>query len=752
MQITVKRLDLAGSGRPSELTLDQVETSWTVKRLKKRIEQADGPPAVNQRLVFTVADGTRKELRNHRELSSYGIGLESVLELTRTAGRGLASAAGACGGLGLELAALCSVDGGVQRRWRQLAEEVQDFQHEKDDLVERNSTGSTVSPDDKFPLNVGGVMFEGSRRILCAVEDSHLAELFSGRWEDKILTDSTGAKFVDAEPQVFGPIMTMLERRVAHPDEEPSMPLVPEELQSQLEHYLVHFGLGHLFPQLGAQRGLVDAPARQARTPSAEPEPAAAAAAAGVEEGLPPEEVEVEEEDLTQVQLIAEGEQLVLAAGTIDHIVSAEFGRWDGESEAFVASASIDVTRFLGREVDDEGGLSIRVSCQSFGRPDPSPGGEGKHLRVCFVPCDAWERGGTARFEELQQRLREKFQAERMALRCAIRQLREAQLDLQEEKQWVRPYTEGETVEMQVGLGGVLRPLCTKRSTLTQGPAGEELPTHKMALDFAARTKAAPVGARGGARREEVVALKQQVQRALNAGQFADVARLAQELKQLEEGGKPASLRIEEDAWSFCRAVDQLRAVAIARGPTSREAMPPAVVVPPHAQEFFGPLVQQYFAGLEGWFVEGGGGGLVRGPATPPLEALRAVQSLGGHSDYVRALAWDSGSRTLFSASDDESVKVWREADGSFAEAQSLGGYSGWVYALAWDSGSRTLFSGSDDSSVKVWREADGSFAEAQSLGGHSSPVYALAWDPGSHTLFSGSYDNSVKVWRDVAS
>ena len=88
------------------------------------------------------------------------------------------------------------------------------------------------------------------------------------------------------------------------------------------------------------------------------------------------------------------------------------------------------------------------------------------------------------------------------------------------------------------------------------------------------------------------------------------------------------------------------------------------------------------------------------------MEALRAVQTLGGHSDYVQALAWDSGSRTLFSGSDDKSVKVWREADGSFVEAQSLGGHSGSVRALAWDSGSHTLFSGSGDDSVKVWREA----------------------------------------------
>eukprot|EP01046_Picozoa_sp_COSAG06_P011138 COSAG06_NODE_628_length_13649_cov_20.848930_3_plen_225_part_00 len=49
-----------------------------------------------------------------------------------------------------------------------------------------------------------------------------------------------------------------------------------------------------------------------------------------------------------------------------------------------------------------------------------------------------------------------------------------------------------------------------------------------------------------------------------------------------------------------------------------------------------------------------------------PLGALRAVQTL--HSGSVMALAWDSGSRTLFSGSMDQSVKVWREADGSFAD------------------------------------------------------------------------------------
>ena len=244
MQITVKRLDLAGTGRPSEMTLDHVETSWTVKRLKKRIEQADGPPALRQRLVFAGDGGKRTQLRNHRELRSYGIGLEAVVELTLApGGRDPASAAGASGALGLELSALCAVDEGLQRRWRQLAEEVQDLQHEKDDLVESNSSGS-VSLDDKFPLNVGGVMFEGSRRTLCAVEGSQLAKLFSGRWEDKILTDSTGAKLLDAEPECFEKIMTVLERYVSHPEEEPKMPAVPEELQSQLEHYLIHFGLG----------------------------------------------------------------------------------------------------------------------------------------------------------------------------------------------------------------------------------------------------------------------------------------------------------------------------------------------------------------------------------------------------------------------------------------------------------------------------------------------------------------------------
>eukprot|EP01043_Picozoa_sp_COSAG02_P093146 COSAG02_NODE_29688_length_565_cov_0.652361_2_plen_123_part_01 len=81
------------------------------------------------------------------------------------------------------------------------------------------------------------------------------------------------------------------------------------------------------------------------------------------------------------------------------------------------------------------------------------------------------------------KRIQEQWEAEREALRKAIHFLREEELDFRDEVGWVRPYITGEVVELQVGLGGELQSVCTKRSTLLLCPLGGK-PTHRLAVEF----------------------------------------------------------------------------------------------------------------------------------------------------------------------------------------------------------------------------------------------------------------------------
>ena len=82
---------------------------------------------------------------------------------------------------------------------------------------------------------------------------------------------------------------------------------------------------------------------------------------------------------------------------------------------------------------------------------------------------------------------------------------------------------------------------------------------------------------------------------------------------------------------------------------------------------------------------------------------------------------------------------------------QTLTGHPRYVYALALDQETKTLFSGSADNTVKVWTpDGSGNYHAVETLSGHSAPVYALTYDQDPKTLFSGSTDRSIKVWTVI--
>ncbi|WAO93526.1 Hypothetical protein NCS54_01107600 [Fusarium falciforme] len=129
----------------------------------------------------------------------------------------------------------------------------------------------------------------------------------------------------------------------------------------------------------------------------------------------------------------------------------------------------------------------------------------------------------------------------------------------------------------------------------------------------------------------------------------------------------------------------------------------------------------------------------------PRMEAEwnACLQTLEGHGDSVRSVAFSADGRRLASGSVDETVKVWDAATG--ACVQTLEGHGSWVFSVAFSADSRRLASGSDDETVKVWDAATG--ACVQTLEGHGDSVRSVAFSADSRHLASGSDDETVKVW-----
>jgi WD40 repeat protein/mono/diheme cytochrome c family protein len=124
----------------------------------------------------------------------------------------------------------------------------------------------------------------------------------------------------------------------------------------------------------------------------------------------------------------------------------------------------------------------------------------------------------------------------------------------------------------------------------------------------------------------------------------------------------------------------------------------------------------------------------------------KRLYTLAGHTEMVTALAFNPAADQLATGGADKAMRLWNLKADSGDAVRTFQGQPDVITDIRFASDGKSLYSASNDGSVRVWDP--GKAEPRKTFSAIGDAVLALAVSPDGATLATGGYDGSVKLYK----